>query len=140
MIRWFDADRIQSAAIRTDALAPIDKISEGAVTVLDPAAGQVFIDAVTAADVQGVTFAEEDWFDAECALATDAAGALQTSFSGWYQYENMTLSPAAGTWLVRGADGASVFKLQLLSYYANPDGSQGMAGGKYLVRVQPLAQ
>lgn len=52
--------------------------------------------------------------------------------------KNMKVTPAPGTWLVRGGDGESVFKLQILSYYSNPDGSAGMAGGRYLVRVATL--
>lgn len=194
---------------RAAALGPIDEVSEGEVTVLDQAAGEVFIDAsaggvmaqkdnpwvyvslstmsrvdvtdvsadasdawdlaikrpvlrvnggdgglagkggalhldkefeaVTAADAQGVIYLEEGWFDGACTLATDEAGAIKTTFAGWYLYENMTLTPAPGTWLVRGADGASIFKLQIVSYYSNPDGSPGMAGGRYLVRVAPLA-
>lgn len=194
---------------RAVALGPIDEVSEGVVTVLDEAMGEVFVDAsaggvmaqkdnpwiyvalgtrsrvdvtdlsadestgwdlaikrpllrvnsgdggpaggggavhldaefddVTASDAEGITFAEEDWFDDECVLQTDAAGAIKTSFDGWYVYEDMTLSPAAGTWLVRGADGASIFKVAILSYYANPDGTPGMAGGKYLLRVGELS-
>lgn len=193
---------------RAEALGPIDKISEGEVTVLDEAGGVVFIDAsaggimaqkdnpwvyvslgtraraeltdvtadgsqawdialkrpvlrangghgglagegaavhldkefdaVTAADAQGVTYPEEDWFDDACALQVDEGGAIATSFAGWYLYENMKVTPAPGTWLVRGGGGASVFKLQILSYYSNPDGSDGMAGGRYLVRVATL--
>lgn len=195
---------------RAEALGPIDMVSAGTVTVLDAAAGQVFIDAsaggvqvqkdnpwiyvalgtktrvdvsdvsadsstawdlalkrpllrsnsgdggpaggggairidkefdaVTAADAQGVALATDDWFDDECNLATDASGAIKTAFDGWYDYENMTLLPHVGTWLVRGANGTSIFKLAILSYYSNPDGSQGMAGGKYLVRVATLVQ
>ena len=98
-------------------------------------------DDVTAADAQGAAFAEDDWFDDECALATDQTGAIKTVFDGWYAYEGMKVSPAPGTtWLVRGGNGTSIFKLAVLSYYANPDGSEGMAGGKYVVRIATLVE
>lgn len=190
------------------ALTPIDKISSGEVTVLDPQMGEVFIDAsaggiqnqkdnpwiyialgttsrvdltdktadasqawdvaikrpiwrnnsgdggpagkggaffldkefdaVTAADASGVAFLKEDWFDDACVLQLDAAGTVKTSFDGWYDYENAVVTPHPGTWLVRGGNGTSVYKLQMLSYYSNPDGSPGMAGGRYLVRIGTL--
>lgn len=91
-------------------------------------------DAVTEADA-AATFATEVWFDEKCNLYTDPTGAIATTFDGWYEYENMTVTPGPGTWLVRGGDGTSVFKLEILDYYANPDGTSGMAGGRYRVRM-----
>lgn len=196
---------------RTKVLGPIDAVSEGAVTVLDEQAGEVFIDAtaggimeqkenpwiyvslgararvdvtdvsadqsqgwdiaikrpilranggdgglagkggavrvdegfdaVTAEDAQGVTYLEEDWFDGECKLEIGVGqpGTIKTTFDGWYLYEDMKVLPAPGTWLVRGGDGASVFKLQILDYYSNPDGSPGTTSAGYRVRVAKLA-
>ncbi len=89
---------------------------------------------VTAVDASA-TFQTEVWFDADCNLFTDATGAIATAFDGWYDYENAVVTPGAGTWLVRGGDGTSVFKLEILDYYANPDGSHGMAGGRYTMRI-----
>lgn len=91
-------------------------------------------DEVTEADA-AATFETEVWFDEKCNLYTDQTGAIATTFDGWYEYENMTVAPGAGTWLVRGGDGSSVFKLEVLDYYSNPDGTSGMAGGRYRVRV-----
>lgn len=91
-------------------------------------------DAVTSADA-AAAFETEAWFDADCNLLTDVTGAIATTFDGWYDYKNTVVTPGAGTWLVRGGDGTSVFKLEVLDYYANPDGSHGQAGGRYLVRV-----
>jgi hypothetical protein len=91
-------------------------------------------DAVSSADA-AATFETEGWFDSDCNLLTDQTGAIATTFDGWYDYVEMKVVPASGTWLVRSGDGAQVFKLEVLDYYANPDGSSGMAGGRYLVRV-----
>lgn len=92
-------------------------------------------DDVGTGDVAGATWRDERWFDASCELRTDPTGAIATSFDGWYLYEDMTVTPAPGTWLVTSGDGARVFKLAILDYYANPDGSHGEAGGRYLLRV-----
>jgi hypothetical protein len=98
-----------------------------------------FVDAdfddVTSDDVADAAWREERWFDEECTLQTDPTGAIATSFDGWYLYEDMTVTPAPGTWLVRSGDGAQVFKVAILAYYANPDGSPGQAGGRYVLRV-----
>jgi hypothetical protein len=91
-------------------------------------------DAVSTADASA-PFETESWFDQDCSLFTDQAGAIATTFDGWYDYVEMKVLPAAGTWLIRSGDGASVFKLEIVDYYANPDGSSGMAGGRYLMRV-----
>ena len=91
-------------------------------------------DEVTEADA-AATFETEIWFDEKCNLYTDPTGAIATTFDGWYDYDNGTVSPGAGTWLIRGGDGVSVFKLEVLDYYSNPDGTSGMAGGRYRVRV-----
>ncbi len=91
-------------------------------------------DAVTSADA-GATFETEVWFDADCTLLTDQTGAIATAFDGWYDYENAVVTPGAGTWLVRSGDGTSVHKVEILDYYSNPDGTSGMAGGRYRIRV-----
>lgn len=95
---------------------------------------------VTAADAGSATFATETFFDAECNPNTDPTGAALTTFSTWYDYDPTThvLSPAAGTWLVRGGSGA-LYKVQIDSYYANPDGTEGSGdGGTYAIDVEAL--
>lgn len=98
-----------------------------------------FVDAdfddVTPDDVAGAAWRDEVWFDDACTLQTDPTGAIATSFDGWYLYEDMTVTPAPGTWLVRSGDGEQVFKVAILAYYANPDGTPGQAGGRYVLRV-----
>ncbi len=101
-------------------------------------AGKAFADVV-AADATGKSFGVERFVDDECNPLLDATGAVKTSFDGWYDYDSATnrLSPKLGTYLVKGAKG-SVFKVQILSYYASPDGGTGMSGGAYVLQVGPL--
>jgi hypothetical protein len=94
-------------------------------------------DTVTWADA-AVKFESESWFDADCNLLTDQTGAIATTFDGWYDYVEMKVVPGSGTWLIRSGDGTHIFKLEILDYYANPDGSSGMAGGRYRIRVADL--
>jgi len=96
--------------------------------------------SVTAADASSATFATERFFDAQCNPMTDPIGAPLTTFSTWYEYNQTahTLTPAAGTWVVRGATGA-LYKLRIDSYYANPDGSEGSGdGGTFKIDVGAL--
>lgn len=103
--------------------------------------GAVFLkgksfDTVTDADAKAAKPVGEDWFDDTCTLKTDPTGAVKTSFDGWYDYDGLTMkvTPAAGTWIVRGAAG-KLFRLEIQSYYSTAEGADGMAGGKYRVRV-----
>ena len=97
-------------------------------------------DAVTLADATAATLRTEQWFDADCVLQTDAIGSVKTSFDGWYAYDAATtkVTPKPGTvWIVRGAKG-DFYKLEILSYYSNPDGTEGTAGGKFKLRYAAL--
>jgi hypothetical protein len=92
-------------------------------------------DEVASADLMGITFNHEKFLSVDCVASVDQMGAIKTTFVGWYEYDTSTnsLSPAPGTYLVKGGSG-KVFKIQLLSYYANPDGSTGTIGGRYLIK------
>jgi hypothetical protein len=96
-------------------------------------------DAVTTADAAAETFAQESFFDANCTAKVDQTGAVKTSFDGWYNYDQATngVSPKAATWIIRGGTG-KLYKLRVLSYYANPDGTTGQAGGRYTIKVAAL--
>ena len=101
---------------------------------------QKSFDSVSAADATSATFKTEKFFDAQCNPILDQTGAVQTTFSAWYDYNPNThvLTPAAGTWLVRGATG-KLYKLAITTYYANPDGSVGTGGGgTYALKVGAL--
>ena len=96
--------------------------------------------SVTAVDASSAAFMTEKFFDAQCNPMTDPIGAPLTTFSAWYDYDQTahTLTPATGTWLVRGATG-TMYKLRIDSYYANPDGSNGSGdGGTFKLDVGAL--
>lgn len=95
---------------------------------------------VTLQDAMAATIVQEDWFDDMCAYETDQTGALVTSFGTWYDYNGQTMqvAPKAGVYVVQGADGSAYYKLQILDYYANSDGTSGMTSGRYVLRLQAL--
>lgn len=105
--------------------------------------GAVFVetgfDAVTRTDAEALSIPAESFVDGECAPKLDATNAVRTSFDGWYAYDtaNNTLAPTPGTWIVKGGRGA-LFKLEILSYYATPEGDTGGASGHYTLRVGAL--
>lgn len=98
-------------------------------------------DGLDAAAAEMLGIETERWFDAECNLLTDAAGSVTTTFTGWNVYDevNHLLWPTPGLiYAVRGGDGKH-YKLEILDYYSNPDGSTGAGdGGNYKLRVAPL--
>jgi hypothetical protein len=95
--------------------------------------------ATTLADAQAAMLEQELWFDENCEYELDATNGLVTSFSSWFMYEGMVLSPQPGTWVVRGADGASLYKLEFLTYYADPDGGEEpTVGARFRVKVAAL--
>jgi hypothetical protein len=94
---------------------------------------------VSSADIAGVTFIDETFFDSECRATVDITGQVYTSFADWYSYDTNThvLTPGPGTWLVRGATGR-YFKLQFEDYYATPSGGMGTVGGAYVLKIEAL--
>ena len=106
--------------------------------------GAVFLpdalfDAVTKADADKATLATEAFWSPDCIPSVDQTGAVQTSFSGWYDYDDTahTLTPKKGVWILKGASG-TLYKIGLQSYYSMPDGTDGMAGGRFRMLVAPL--
>jgi hypothetical protein len=81
----------------------------------------------------------EQWFDDECNLVTGSTNELVTTFSGWYQYNTAThrLDAIEGVYLTQAADGAK-YKVAVLDYYSNPDGSHGRVDGHFKLRIAPL--
>jgi hypothetical protein len=98
-------------------------------------------DGLDAAGARSLGIESERWFDTECNLLTDAAGSVTTTFTGWNVYDevNHLLWPTPGLiYAVRGGDG-KLYKLEILDYYSNPDGSTGARdGGNYKLRVAAL--
>lgn len=82
----------------------------------------------------------EAWFTDECELTVDSStGDVITTFSGWSEYDVSThlLTPADAVYLTRGGDGA-LYKVAVLDYYSNPDGTHGKVSGRYQLRSAPL--
>jgi hypothetical protein len=105
----------------------------GALSVAKP------FDQVTAADAAG-GFTPESFVDGSCNPKTDPIGEVLTSMSSWYDYDQQTnhVTPKAGTTIiVRGGTG-KLYKLEIDDYYSAPDGTMGMSGGHYKVRIGAL--
>lgn len=99
-------------------------------------------DTVGDADAKAATILEEHWFDNKCVAKKDPGGYLATTFDGWYDYGGQTthaVTPHPGTFVVRGAGGNSLYRIEIKSYYANPDGTEGMSGARYLIQYAPVA-
>ena len=98
-------------------------------------------DAVSAADADGATIEPEKFFDEECNGLKDEASYIITTLSGWYNYEvGSGPSVKSGvSFIVRGADGTSRFKLGIVSYTGTSDGgTDGQATGRFILKVAPL--
>jgi hypothetical protein len=99
--------------------------------------GKTF-DQVTSADAGDAS--KEVFVSEDCIPNLDPTQTVQTTFSGWYSYNETThqLGPVPGVFVVRGAKGA-LYKVEIVGYYGKPDGStDGMSGGRYVLRVAGL--
>ncbi|MBX3259645.1 MAG: hypothetical protein KF782_08120 [Labilithrix sp.] len=93
---------------------------------------------VTAADATGLV--TEKFFDEDCNQIPDRSGrGFKTTFDDWYDYDLSTnkLTPFEGTYVVRGGTG-KLYKVRIVTYYANPDGNVGEVSGRFVLRVTPL--
>lgn len=99
--------------------------------------GKTF-DQVTLSDVS--TFDVDEFLDDQCNAIVDPTGKPQTAFTDWYNYDDATMyvTPKPLVWVVKAADGATSYKLEILDYYALQDGGTGTAGAFYKIRVAPL--
>lgn len=95
-------------------------------------------DQVTSADIPG-TFPVEALVDKDCNPQTDATGAPKTTFTDWYVYNMMLVTPKPNwTYVVKGGSG-KVYKVGILTYYGTPQG--GLSGGnsaQYIIKVAAL--
>ena len=97
-------------------------------------------DAVTAADEASAKQGVEDFLDNECNAVLDRIGNPATTFADWYDYNDQThvLTPFKYVYLVRGGTG-KLYKVQIMSFYTNPDGSIATeGGGRFLLKVAAL--
>lgn len=98
-------------------------------------------DAVTAADADAAKIEPETFFDEECNGLKDEASYIITTLSGWYNYE-VGAGPSVKSnvsFVVRGADGTSRYKLGIVSYTGtSAGGTDGPATGRFIIKVAPL--
>lgn len=97
-------------------------------------------DAVTAADEATAKLAAENFLDDDCNPVLDRIGSPATTFADWYDYNEQThvLTPFKHVYLVRGGTG-KLYKLQILSFYTNPDGTIATeGGGRFLLKFAAL--
>lgn len=98
-------------------------------------------DDVTAADADAATIESETFFDEECNGIKDQASFIVTTMSGWYDYA-VGGGPSVKqghSFIIRGADGASRYKLGIVSYTGTSDGkTDGLANGRFIIKVAPL--
>ncbi len=100
--------------------------------------------AVTAEDADGIELKPEKMFDDNCVAARDEINAPVTTFTGWYVYDQsqqrITGPQKNLTFIVRSADGTKRYKVAIVSFNGEPDGTidEGNGGGFYLLKVAPL--
>ncbi len=100
--------------------------------------------AVAIAEAADAAFVQDHFIDrASCAPVLDEGGKPLTAFDGWYEYDasTMSLSPAHNVYLVRAADGATLYKLRITGYYVDvPNGTGGTSkkSGVYGLEYQSL--
>lgn len=98
-------------------------------------------DDVTAADADAAEIAPEKFFDEECVGRKDEAEFIITTFSGWYDYTvgaGPSVRPGV-SFIVRGADGTSRYKVGIVSYTGTSDGgTDGKATGRFILKVAAL--
>lgn len=98
--------------------------------------------AVTDAEVLAAAPAAESFFDADCVAKVDQVQSVQTSFTGWYLYDQSTMIPTPDpsfTVVVRGGTGR-LYKVGIKAYDGLPDGgSRGnVSTGEYLLQVKEV--
>lgn len=108
--------------------------------------GQGAVVAITGKSEESITAADatelepEQFFDDTCTAIPDKSGrGVKTTFDDWYDYNMDThqLSPADIVYVVRGGTG-KLFKVRILSFNANPDGTDGQTTGRFVLRVTSL--
>lgn len=96
-------------------------------------------DAITAADADKAK--PEAFFDADCNAQKDEISDPQTSFTGWYDYDQTTMKASAKSgvaFVVKSAAG-ELYKVGIISYTGKPDGStDAPSTGFFLLKVAKL--
>jgi hypothetical protein len=94
---------------------------------------------VSSADASAATLERERFFDGDCNPQLDPTGAPSTTFSDWYEYDQVTHIPAPKnvTYVVRGGTGKK-YKVGLQSYSGAPDGGVSTKTGAFIIQVTAL--
>ena len=95
--------------------------------------------AVDAASANAEPLFTEKFFDADCNPQLDQTSTVATTFSDWYDYDQVTHipSPKDVTYVVRGGTGKK-YKVAIKSYMGEADGGTGAATGYYILQVSAL--
>jgi hypothetical protein len=95
--------------------------------------------AVNAAEANGTALVPEKFFDADCNPQLDITQTVSTTFSDWYDYDQVTHIPTPKdvTYVVRGGTGKK-YKVAITAYDGLADGGTGMATAFYLLKVTAL--
>lgn len=95
--------------------------------------------AVNAAEANGTALVAEKFFDADCNPQLDMTQTVSTTFSDWYDYDQVTHIPTPKdvTYVVRGGTGKK-YKIAITAYDGLADGGKGMATAFYLMKVTAL--
>ena len=95
--------------------------------------------AVNAAEANGTALVPEKFFDADCNPQLDQTQTVSTTFSDWYDYDQVTHIPTPKdvTYVVAGGTGKK-YKVAITAYDGLPDGGMGMATAYYLLKVTSL--
>jgi hypothetical protein len=95
--------------------------------------------SVTAQVASAAALDKEQFFDGNCNPQLDPTGAPLTTFSDWYDYDQVTHipSPKPVTYVVRGGTGKT-YKVGIKSYNGAPDGSTTTNYAAYILEVTAL--
>lgn len=94
--------------------------------------------SVTATDESGLQ--KEKFFDQDCNPQLDKTGAPSTTFSDWYDYDQVTNIPTPKpnvSYVVVGGTGKK-YKVAIKAYDGAPDGGKGKSTGVYVLQVSAL--
>jgi hypothetical protein len=111
---------------------------EGGAAPFEASFDRMTYDDVSRAALDGDYFIDEE--TCETIAGDPSIGGIATPFSSWYAYEEgtMVVTPVPYVYVVRSADGERLYKVELLDYYATPDGERGPVSARFLLRYAPL--
>jgi hypothetical protein len=95
--------------------------------------------SVSASEAEATNLEKEKFFDADCNPQLDQTMTVSTTFSDWYDYDQVTHipSPKDVTYVVQGGTGKK-YKVAITSYSGLADGGTGMATAFYILKVSAL--